>query len=146
MNTNHANGYHDPVRAHSVQRVNELIDARIEENISTYRQASPWDVNDRLNQLEHEWDVERLTMANLGGLAAVGGLLGLLWGRRWFWLSALAGGFIVQQTLRGWSPPASFARRFRVRTREEIDREYDALCDALAEQGRARPSGTGPQL
>ena len=81
----------------------------------------------RLEELDHEWDVERVLEVN----ASLGSLLGVALGatvdRRFFALPAVIGAFLLQHALNGWCPPLPLLRRLGVRTQSEIERERYAL-------------------
>jgi hypothetical protein len=81
----------------------------------------------RLEELDREWDFERVfeTQAALGSL--VGLTLGATVDRRFFVIPAIIGAFLFQHALQGWCPPLPFLRRLGVRTQSEIERERYAL-------------------
>ena len=84
-------------------------------------------INRRLEELDREWDFERVfeTQAALGSL--VGLTLGATVDRRFFVIPAIIGAFLFQHALQGWCPPLPFLRRLGVRTQSEIERERYAL-------------------
>ena len=85
-------------------------------------------IEERLNQLDNEWDVEQALEAN-AGIAGLAGIALAILTRRWRWglLSAAALGFLVQQAFNRTSPPARLFRRMGLRTAREIDQERYAL-------------------
>lgn len=114
------------VEEHTASPSNKKIQARIQQNISTFTNGSPVAIEDRLEELDKEWDIERLLQTNF----AIVSLLGLTlsrWSPKWLLLTAGAAGFMVQHALQGWCPPLSAFRRLGVRTYKEIDDERFAL-------------------
>jgi hypothetical protein len=84
-------------------------------------------VERRLQELDREWDIERVigTVAPAGIL--VGLTLGLARSRRFFGMPAAIAGFLILHGLQGWAPPLPLLRRLGFRTAEEIDEERYAL-------------------
>jgi hypothetical protein len=82
----------------------------------------------RLDELDREWDIERMTMlsATIDAFATLG--LGVWRGRRWL-IGGLAflGIAMLAHTIAGQCPSLPLYRRLGVRTREEIDWERYAL-------------------
>jgi hypothetical protein len=116
----------DTVRACSDPQVNQKIDSTIEERIRFYA-TQPRDViSNRIEELDQEWDVERLLETNAAGIALGGVVLGLV-RKKWLLVSATVLGFMLQYSLKGWCAPIKLMRKFGVRTRREIDRERYAL-------------------
>ena len=133
----------DRVRDHSPEHVNQRItrniDITVEHCIRHGREA----ILRRLGELEHEWDIDRVLMANFsiaGGVTYAVGLqrflqrplLGL--GRRRTGLLYVLGaqlGFLLLHATVGWCPPLVVWRRAGVRTRSEIELERGLLLEAL---------------
>ncbi len=111
---------------HTLPQINERIREATVHRVMHYAQH-PEGIDERLRELDREWDIERLLDANAAvfGLAgAVMGSIGLRGGLR---LSALVGGFLFQHALQGWCPPMPLFRRLGVRTSREIEVERIAL-------------------
>lgn len=142
----------DRVRDHSAQEVNRRVvqqtSARVEQCIRQGRGA----ITRRLAELDHEWDIDRVLMANfavVGGLAYAIGLdrysrprlLGLR-RRRTGWLKffGVQIGFLLLHASAGWCPPVAVWRRLGVRTKTEIEVERSILFAALEEAAGARSS------
>lgn len=86
----------------------------------------PPDIEHRLDELDREWDQERLLEVG----ASVLMLLELLRGprrRRFSLWPVLMAGALLQHGLQGWSPPLEFLRRLKVRPWREIEAEKCAL-------------------
>jgi len=114
------------VRSHTAPEINRRIDAQIEESIR-YHAMHPEKVDQRLYELEREWDIERALEANAATLAVFGVLMGLIGRRAFYLLPGLVGGFLLQHAVSGWSPPVPLLRRLGFRTTAEIHREKYAL-------------------
>ena len=106
--------------------VNRRIEAEIMASIE-YHMAYPDEIDQRLKELEEEWDIERVLQANASALAFLGTALGLLSGRRWLLLPAAVSAFLFQHATQGWCPPLPVLRRLGFRTAHEIAQEYYAL-------------------
>ena len=115
-----------PVRAASSSEVNTQIDEEMEASVRRCAESTS-SIDQRLQELEQEWDIERTLEANASTLALSGILLGALVNRRWLWLPGVVATFLLQHALQGWCPPIEIFRRLGVRTRREIDTEKYAL-------------------
>ncbi|WFB36664.1 hypothetical protein P3T73_02670 [Kiritimatiellota bacterium B12222] len=106
-------------------KVNRGILAQTEANIRYYA-THPEMISDRLQELDNEWDIERVLEANASALSLGGIFLGLF-RKRFLWISATAMYFLHQHAHEGWCPPLFVFRRWGVRTRTEIEYERYAL-------------------
>lgn len=118
------------VRQHTPDTVNRRIHRSTEANIAYYSAAGADVINQRIAELDNEWDIERTLARNAASLSIAGVLLGFVAGKRYFLLSLTAGGFLLQYALKGWCAPVALLRRLGMRTRGEIDREKYALKTA----------------
>jgi len=114
------------VRSHTAPEINRRIDAEIEQSIR-YHAAHPEKIDQRLFELEREWDIERALEANAATVGIFGVLMGLMGRRAFYWLPGVVGGFLLQHALSGWCPPVPVLRRLGFRTSGEIHRERYAL-------------------
>jgi hypothetical protein len=115
------------VAEHTPREVNERIRRMVEMSVAHYA-SHPDQIEQRLRELDEEWDFERIVETQSAGLSLAGLMLSLLSGRRrWLLLPLVVQGFMLQHALQGWCPPVPILRRLGVRTREEIDRERFAL-------------------
>ncbi|NEX62341.1 hypothetical protein [Noviherbaspirillum galbum] len=84
-------------------------------------------IDQRLRELEHEWDIERALQF---GFAAAG-LFGLAFvaGRKppWHLLAAVVPAVMLEGAVQGWSPAHAWLRRLGLRTAREIGDERFAL-------------------
>jgi len=113
------------VEVNTQEEINRQIRKELEACVYYYAQR-PNEIDDRLDELDHEWNIERLLETSAG----VFSLTGLVFGsvhRRWFVLPALAGAFLLQYAIQGWCPPVSAWRRLGIRTTREINHERFAL-------------------
>jgi hypothetical protein len=88
--------------------------------------AAPHLIDQRLQELEREWDVERVLTTGASGLMLTGMVMGSV-RSRWKLLSLAVAGFLLQHSIQGWCPPLEVVRRLGFRTRREIDEERFAL-------------------
>ncbi|WP_395022724.1 hypothetical protein [Dongia sp.] len=87
----------------------------------------PDEIDQRLDELDREWDIERAIEANASTLALTGVVLGATGDRRWLILPALVTAFLLQHAVQGWCPPVPVLRRLGFRTADEINQERYAL-------------------
>lgn len=81
----------------------------------------------RFEELDGEWDVERVLTTFFSSVILTGLALGAVKNRRWFALPAVAAGFLFQYSLQGWCPPLNPLRQLGFRTSREIENERHAL-------------------
>lgn len=128
------------VTRHTAKSVNREIARRTREQIHYYAGAGPEAIQERLDQLRAEWDIERTLEANAAALSLLGIVLGTTVHRRFYGLSAVVAGFLLQHALQGWCPPLPLFRRMGIRTTEEIDAERYALKMIRGDFDAASPS------
>ncbi len=116
----------DRVPAQSDPKVNDQLRKDYEARIAEFA-AHPDRIDERLEELDREWDIERAIEANAATVALAGLALGATMDRRWLVLPALVTGFLMQHALQGWCPPVPILRSMGFRTASEIDRERYAL-------------------
>ncbi|WP_240376881.1 YgaP family membrane protein [Bacillus piscicola] len=119
------------VEQHTKDEINERMEKEIEQNIEYYRDKSPDIIKNRIDELESEWDTERVLEANASTLVLAASVLSLSVNKKWSLLSGIVGGFLLQHAIQGWCPPLSIIRRAGVRTAAEINKEKTALDDVL---------------
>ena len=118
---------HDRVRQHTSPASQKKIDAEIEKHIKFYSHKPRYLISQRLEELEKEWDIERILETNAATLGLTSVVLGLTVNRKWLFLGIPVMGFLLQHAIQGWCPPVPLFRKAGVRTRREIDREKYAL-------------------
>jgi hypothetical protein len=117
----------DRVRAHTAPEINRRLDEETAQRVAKFAQASTADLTARIDELDREWDTERVLETNASALAFTGLLLGLTRDRKWFIVPSIVLPFLFQHAVQGWCPPLPILRRLGIRSREEIDREKYAL-------------------
>jgi hypothetical protein len=120
------------VQEHTPDYINERIRRRIDQAIE-YHGRHPEFIDQRLKELDEEWDIERTLQMNAATFILSGLVLSMIASRKWFIIPLAVAGFLLQHSLRGWCPPVKILRKCGVRTRDEILREKTAL---LALKGR----------
>lgn len=121
----------DSVRKNTPDQLNYKIDQEIQDNIRYYSSLDKSAIKTRLQDLDKEWDIERLLELNASVLAFTGVVLGAAVNRKWLILSAVVTAFLAQHSIQGWCPPIPLFRKFGIRTQIEIEKEYNALQDIL---------------
>lgn len=119
----------DRVRRHTPPQLNARIDQETELSVREHLAAGPEAVQRRLDELDREWDIERVLGTMAPALILKGLAMSMLHDRRWLVLSGAVAGFLLQHGVQGWCPPIPLLRRLGVRTRGEIERERYALLE-----------------
>ena len=115
------------VRRSSSPEQNQKIDQEIKENLKSYTGSDYEVIDERISELDKEWDIERTLQLNAATLAITGTVLGLMVDKRWLAMPIIVTGFLVQHAIQGWCPPLPIFRKLGFRTRAEIDKEKFAL-------------------
>lgn len=113
------------VPEHSSERITERLRRELESRVF-YFARNPDRIDDRLAELDREWDMERMLETNAAGVSLFGVLMAARH-RRWLVLPFAVGGFLLLHALQGWCPPVELFRRIGVRTAKEINDERYAL-------------------
>lgn len=117
----------DLVRENTAPEVNDRIDRQIERNIG-FMATQPDDViSQRIDELDEEWDLDRLLARNAAVFALTGTVFGAVGNRGWLIIPLAVTSFLWHHMQRGWCPPMPVLRRLGVRTRKEIEVEKCAL-------------------
>lgn len=95
--------------------------------VQRFASADARELSARVEELEAEWDVERVLEANASTLALAGVLTVAAGHRKGLWLAGGVLGFLLLHATSGWCPPLPVLRRMGVRTRGEIEREKFVL-------------------
>jgi hypothetical protein len=139
------------VPAHTPKAANARIDRGTKARIAYYS-AHRAEIDERLNELEREWDIERTLEVN-GSILALSGLaLGVIRDSRWLLLPTGVVVFCLQHALQGWCPPLPLFRRLGIRTQREIDEERTILMglrgdlDVVAKAGETDSADPGTLL
>jgi hypothetical protein len=114
------------VRRNTDEAINRRIDRQRARSI-LYFSAHPEQIAERLDELDYEWDIERIIEANAATLVLAGTAIGVASKRKMLALPLLVGGFLLQHAVQGWCPPVPILRRLGFRTADEINAERYAL-------------------
>lgn len=132
------------VPQHTAGHINQRIREQTEANIARYVPAAPEAIDQRLKELDREWDMERTLEANASTLALIGVVLAATVNPWWLLLPGVVTAFLLQHAIQGWCPPMPVFRRLGFRTQTEIDYERYAL-KALRGDFRELPTATQGQ-
>lgn len=128
---------------HTADHINRQIRHRTEQNIARCAAGGRVSIDDRLDELDEEWDLERALEAAAAATTLLAILLGASAGRFWYFVAAVIALFLLCHAIQGWCPPVTIFRHFGFRTPAEIDYERYALksirgdFDSLIKQGPA---------
>lgn len=116
----------DRERVKTSEQLKQDIDQKTFENVKDYFNRSDNVITRRIEELDEEWDIEKVLGLNMSTMAISGFILSM---KNKYWLSVpvVATGFLVQHSLQGWCAPVTLLRHFKFRTRKEIEREKHAL-------------------
>jgi hypothetical protein len=114
------------VPRHTDEKLNRKIQQELEARLWYYAQHQDL-IEERLQELDREWDMERTLQANASSLALTGLSLGTIFSRKFFLIPAVVTTFLLQHAWQGWCPPVPLFRRIGFRTSAEIEAERYAL-------------------
>lgn len=117
----------DRVRANTSEEINRRLDRELEARVRGYEQKGVAEITKRIDELDREWDMERLLETNASAIAFTGLMLGVTQSKKWLIVPGIVLPFLFHHAVQGWCPPVPIFRRLGVRTREELDREKYAL-------------------
>jgi hypothetical protein len=130
------------VPRHTPEHLNQRIREQTRRHVARCA-AQPEAIPGRLQELDREWDIERVLEANASSLVVVGVLLGTFVSRWFYWIPFLVGAFLLQHAIQGWCPPVRLFRRLGLRTHPEIAAERYALLLLRGDLGEAALVGEG---
>lgn len=119
--------HEERVRSSTSSDKNRKIDRETIDTIRKYENKSPEEIDMRIEELEKEWDMERLLETNMSTLALIGIALTIFVHEYWIILPIIVLSFFLQHALQGWCPPLPIFRAMGKKTRAELDREKYAL-------------------
>ena len=126
-------------RAQLFPEFDEQVRAQTRASIAYYA-AHPEEVEGRLQELDHEWGVERWLQLNSAALSLGGLALALTHNRKWLILPAVVQGFFLQHGIQGFCPPLILLRKLGIRTVSEIEAEREALKAMQGDRLKGRVS------
>ena len=124
--------FFDRVRNMSSESANRKIDIRTQHSIERASAGGRAAMEERLTELQQEWDVDRVLMLNFATLVFAQ-LLAAKRDRRWLWGPLIQTPFLIMHATIGWCPPSLWFRPMGFRTRFEIQAEREALLRRLRE-------------
>jgi hypothetical protein len=117
----------DRVPENTACEYNQRIRQQTEQRVAHYARQGRAAIQQRLDELDQEWDIERTLEANAATAVLISSALGLAVDRRFFLMPMVIGGFLLQHAVQGWCPPLPLFRAMGVRTQPEIEEERYAL-------------------
>lgn len=114
------------VQDNTALELSNKADTGIQESINHYYN-DPSEIDARLEELEAEWDTERILALNAGAVSVAGILMSIAGGKKWLALPLLATAFLANHAIKGYCPATSVLKKMGYRTRTEIDKEKYAL-------------------
>ncbi|NDK31540.1 YgaP family membrane protein [Nesterenkonia haasae] len=117
----------DPVRSSPSKSVQTDLDQETIDRIQRFSEGPASEISARIQQLEREWDIERILELNASSLAFLGTVLGVTFNKKWLLLPGTVLPFLFQHAVQGWCPPVALFRRLGVRTQKEIQLEKYTL-------------------
>jgi hypothetical protein len=138
----------DRVPANTACEYNERIKQQTNERVAQLARQGRAAIEQRLAELDEEWDIERRLEANAATAVLVTTTLGWTVDRRFFLLPLAIGGFLLQHALQGWCPPIPVFRAMGVRTQSEIEEEryaLKALRGDFVQTSGSQPGNRSPQ-
>jgi hypothetical protein len=111
------------VERHTCKKTNNKINQNTVNTVNKYTEANVEDLTQRLEELDNEWDTERVLEANAATLVLTSSLLGAIKFSKWFIVTGVVGFFLLLHSLVGWCPPLPIIRKMGIRTSDEINNE-----------------------
>jgi hypothetical protein len=122
----------DRVRRMSPRSATRKIDATTRASIARVTSGGRAAIEQRLVELQEEWDIDRVLMANFAALVFAQ-LVAATRDRRWLWGPLLQTPLLMMHATVGWCPPTLWFRPLGFRTRFEIQAEREALLRHLGQ-------------
>lgn len=117
----------DHNRTHTAPVAQRRIDERTFRDLQNHADGSPRNIAERLEQLDREWDTDRVLEVEAAGTGLIGVVLGALFGPRFLLLPATVAVAVFLHARTGRYPLMPLFRRLGIRTAREIARERYAL-------------------
>jgi hypothetical protein len=122
----------DRIRNLTPKGVNRQIDQRTQASIARVTAEGRSAIEARLVELQREWDIDRVLMANFAAIVFAQ-LCAATRDRRWLWGPLLQTPLLMMHATIGWCPPTLWFRPMGFRTRFEIQAEREVLLRHLGE-------------
>lgn len=133
------------VTSNTRQELNEKIWAEMEQRIIFYAQHTEL-IQQRLQELDREWDVERLIETEGPSMTLMGILLSITGGRKWLLLPLFAQSMMLTHAIQGFYPLLPLFRAMGFRTQGEISHERYALRVLRGDFESTTDTGTGTDV
>lgn len=114
------------VPANTSEEANHWIHQKMERRIAFYA-AHRELIEQRLSELDREWDIERLIETEAPMMTLSGILMSAMFGRKWLLLPMFAQSMVLTHALQGIYPLLPLFRKAGFRTQAEIAAERYAL-------------------
>lgn len=85
------------------------------------------EITERVEELNKEWDTERVLEANAAVFTLLSIVLGFLFSYYWFAFAGFISFFLLVHAVQGWCPPLPLIRKLGVRTPTEIYNEKTSI-------------------
>lgn len=122
------------VERNSRSAILEKVSEEIEQVMETYRSKNELEIENRIKELEKEWDTERVLEANFAAVVLLSTILATIHHKKWLILTGTASVFLMQHAFQGWCLPLPLIQRLGIRTTSQIFREKHALVHLLEEK------------
>jgi len=115
------------VTANTAPEYRQQFEQQLRDNIAGYMLADRQTLDQRLEALNGEWNIERVIELEAPTMIALGVILGLTAGRKWFGLSVFAASLVILHNTQGWYPLMRPFQRMGLRSQNDIEQERLAL-------------------
>ena len=115
------------IHAQTTPVMKERFRQRLVANIQRFVGADYKEIDQRIEELDREWSVERAVEVEAPAMIGIGAALGLLHNKKWFLLSGFAASMVVLHNTRGAYPLLPVLQRLGLRPQKDIEDERNAL-------------------
>jgi len=126
-------GHFDRIRNLTADKINQKLDLKTERLIRGVESMGPQAIQTRLQELDKEWDIDRMLMLNFSVLVFAQ-LLAARKNKKWLWGPLIQTPFLFMHSTLGWCPPSLWFRPMGFRTRKEIQAEREVLLSFLSQK------------
>jgi len=117
----------DRVRANTWAKLNQRMDTKTEARLREDTARDHEGLDRRLQELDREWDFERVVETEAATMGLTGLALAVLVDRRFLLLPGFVALMLLLHGTQGWYPWLPLFRRLGLRSQDEIDRERYAV-------------------
>jgi Na+/citrate or Na+/malate symporter len=118
---------HDRVVSNTAASVLARIDMDTKNSLEECTSQGEGAIARRIQELDKEWDTDRMIEAEASLMALLGLTLGATVNRKFFLLPGFVASMVLVHAVQGWYPLLPLFRRSGARTSREINRERYAL-------------------